>query len=70
MAALIALIPIFFVFVKCPPTVSNFTDWIIHAVVITSALSVWVLIVNLFFDYNNMLNIYKRLKDIVLNRLK
>ena len=69
-AALTAMTPVLFIFAKYRIEVSGFADWIFKGFVVTAVLSLWALLVNLAFDCKNMINVYKRVKSIILRKIK
>lgn len=69
-AAFVSIAPAFFIFVKYGFAASSFIDWIFKGFIITAVLSVWALAVNFAVDYKNMINVFKRIKNIVLRKIK
>lgn len=69
-AAFVSMAPVFFIFVKYGFAASSFIDWIFKGFIITAVLSVWALAVNFAVDYKNMINVFKRIKNIVLRKIK
>lgn len=69
-AALTAMTPVLFIFAKHRFEVSGFADWIFKGFAVTAVLSLWALLVNLAFDCKNMINVYKRVKSIILRKIK
>lgn len=69
-AALVSIAPVFFIFVKYGFAASSFTDWVFKGFIITAVLSLWALAVNFAVDYKNMINVCKRIKNIVLRKIK
>ena len=69
-AAFVSMAPVFFIFVKYGFAASSFIDWIFKGFIITAVLSLWALAVNFAVDYKNMINVFKRIKNIVLRKIK
>lgn len=69
-AAFVSIAPAFFIFVKYGFAASSFIDWVFKGFIITAVLSVWTLAVNFVTDYKNMINICKRIRNIILRKIK
>lgn len=47
---------------------NNYLEWIMYAVIITFIISLWVLITNLIFNRQNIINIYFRINNLLFKK--
>lgn len=47
---------------------NNYFEWVVYAVIITIIISIWVLLTNIIFNRENIINIYLRFKNLLLKK--